>query len=169
MYENFFGSANRGINKKYLHYYHSIENAYEIISNILAEYSVEDNVFNEELIDKHNYFLLNKILNKYYQERNKNFVGELDLYDLKNRLNSFKQELPKKFVKNNNSLKNLFALKKFFEDKIDKRIEVSNISIFKSIVFEKKIKLNFQSIIFKLTPIFIIKSIRRKKKNSYNF
>jgi len=169
MYKNFFGSANRGINKKYLHYYHSIENACEIISNILAEYSVEGNVFNQELIDKHNYSLLKSILKEYYRENNNIFYDELDLHDLKNRLNSFKQELPKKFVKNNNSLKNLFALKKFFEDKIDKQIEVSNISIFTSLVFDKKIKLNFQSIIFKLTPIFIIKTIRRNKKNSYNF
>jgi len=169
MYKNFFGSANRGINKKYLHYYHSTENACEIISNILAEYSVEGNVFNQELIDKHNYSLLKSILKEYYRENNNIFYDELDLHDLKNRLNSFKQELPKKFVKNNNSLKNLFALKKFFEDKIDKQIEVSNISIFTSLVFDKKIKLNFQSIIFKLTPIFIIKTIRRNKKNSYNF
>ena len=48
MYKNFFGSANRGINKKYLYYYDSIESAYDIISNILAEYNIEENVFTND-------------------------------------------------------------------------------------------------------------------------
>ena len=46
--QKFFGSANRGINKKYLYYYDSIESAYDIISNILAEYNIEENVFTKE-------------------------------------------------------------------------------------------------------------------------
>ncbi len=169
MYKNFFGSANRGINKKYLYYYDSIESAYDIISNILAEYNIEENVFTKELIDEHNILELKNLLKEYYLLKNKIFVDELDLNDLKNRLNSFKQDLPKKFVKNNNTLKNLFALKKFFEFKTKRKIQVSNLLIFKSLVLDKKIRLNFKNIIFKITPIFIIKTIRRKKKKSYNF
>ena len=58
-----FGSANRGINKKYLYYYDSIESAYDIISNILIEYNIEENVFTKELIDEHT-FLNPKICSK---------------------------------------------------------------------------------------------------------
>ena len=112
---------------------------------------------------------MKKHLKEFYLKKNKNFIGNLDLYDLKNRLNSFKQDLPNKFVKNNNNLKNLFALKNFFEYKLDKKIKVSNVSIFKSMVLDTKISFNLRNIVFKLTPIFIIKWIRRKKKNSYNF
>ena len=154
--------------KKYLYYYDSIER-HDIISNILAEYNIEENVFTKELIDEHNILELKNLLKEYYLLKNKIFVDELDLNDLKNRLNSFKQDLPKKFVKNNNTLKNLFALKKFFEYKTKRKIQVSNLLIFKSLVLDKKIRLNFKNIIFKITPIFIIKTIRRKKEKSYNF
>ncbi len=169
MYKNFFGSANRGINKNYLHYYDSVENAYKVLSQILNDYNVEENIFTDELLDKNNYLELKKHLKEFYLKKNKNFIDNLDLYDLKNRLNSFKQDLPNKFVKNNNNLKNLFALKNFFEYKLDKKIKVSNVSIFKSMVLDTKISFNLRNIVFKLTPIFIIKWIRRKKKNSYNF
>ena len=60
--QKFFGSANRGINKKYLYYYDSIESAYDIISNILAEYNIEENVFTKELIDEHNILELKNLL-----------------------------------------------------------------------------------------------------------
>ena len=120
-------------------------------------------------MDKNNYLELKRHLKEFYLKKNKNFIDNLDLYDLKNRLNSFKQDLPNEFVKNNNNLKNLFALKNFFEYKLDKKIKVSNVSILKSMALDAKISFNLRNIVFKLTPIFIIKWIRRKKKNSYNF
>ena len=70
MYKNFFGSANRGINKNYLHYYDSVESAYTVLSQILNAYKVEENIFTDELLDKNNYLELKRHLKEFYLKKN---------------------------------------------------------------------------------------------------
>ena len=168
--KNFFGGARAGINPKYLFLYDSIKSASTQINNYLNSYDfntkeLKENIFTEDLIDTKNLIKLNKALEKFFNSKDKPYKGELDNVDLKNRMNSFLKELPKLYVAENNDLKSLTAVTKYFENFCIGDFKTSRVLILYDRLLNIRINFGIKDVLFILSPISLIKIIRRR--NAY--
>ena len=168
--KNFFGGARAGINPKYLFLYDSIQSASTQINNYLNSYDfntkeLKENIFTEDLIDTKNLIKLNKALEKFFNSKDKPYKGELDNIDLKNRMNSFLKELPKLYVAENNDLKSLTAVTKYFENFCIGNFKTSRVLILYDRLLNIRISFGIKDVLFILSPISLIKIIRRR--NAY--
>ena len=120
VYKNFFGGAKVGINSKYLFEYDSIKSAVNKVNKFLRSdnriKSSHTQVATDELNDNKNLENLEIKLRNFYNSNGLLLLGELDTFNLKNRMNSFLKELPDLYVSENNDLKSLFALNNYFEN-----------------------------------------------------
>ena len=166
IYSNFFGGARAGINSNYLFEYNSVKLAVKKINQLLIS---QDNIKNkvkevasENLNNIKNIRNLDTELKNFYLSQNKPFIGELDTVNLKNRMNSFLKELTNQYVVENNDLKSLFALNNYFHNLCVGNFRLSRMSIFIDSLLNKRVKLSSRDILFKLSPVWLIKSIRRR-------
>ena len=108
---------------------------------------------------------LNKALEKFFNSKDKPYKGELDNVDLKNRMNSFLKELPKLYVAENNDLKSLTAVTKYFENFCIGDFKTSRVLILYDRLLNIRINFGIKDVLFILSPISLIKIIRRR--NAY--
>ena len=78
-------------------------------------------------------------------------------------MNSYLKELPDMYVADNNDLKSLIAVAKYFENLCEGDFRVPRKFIFFDTFINKRINLNIKDILFILSPIWFIKMIRRRK------
>ena len=166
--KNFFGGARAGINPNYLLVYDSIKSATTQINDYLSSYDLNTkelkaNIFTEDLIDTKNLIKLDKALEKFFNRKDKPYKGELDSINLKNRMNSFLKELPKLYVAKNNDLKSITAVTRYFENLCIGDFKTSRVLILYDRLLNIRINLGIKDILFILSPISLIKIIRRRK------
>lgn len=164
---NFFGGARVGINTKFLLEYDSVKTAVTKINQILNLQksngrASEIEVATDSLNDIKNLRNLHKDLQIYFERKGKSYSGDLDENNLKNRMNSFLKELPDLYVFENNDLKSIFAFSKYFQN-----LCIGDFKQFKSgLIYDRilnfSLNLSIKDIIFKLSPVWFIKIIRRR-------
>ncbi len=164
---NFFGGARAGINPNYIFAYDSIKSATTQINDYLSSYDfntkeLKANIFTEDLIDTKNLIKLDKALEKFFNSKDKPYKGELDSINLKNRMNSFLKELPKLYVAKNNDLKSITAVTRYFENLCIGDFKTSRVLILYDRLLNIRINLGIKDILFILSPISLIKIIRRR-------
>jgi hypothetical protein len=164
---NFFGGARAGINTKFLLEYDSVKTAVIKINQILnlqkSNARTSDiEVATESLNDIKNLRNLHKDLQIYFERKGKPYFGDLDENNLKNRMNSFLKELPDLYVVENNDLKSIFALAKYFQNLCIGDFKQSKSGLLYDRILNFRLNLNIKDIIFKLSPVWFIKIIRRR-------
>ncbi len=164
---NFFGGARAGINTKYLLEYDSVKTAVTKINQILnlkksngRTYEIE--VATDSLNDIKNLRNLHKDLQIYFERKGKPYYGDLDENNLKNRMNSFLKELPDLYVFENNDLKSIFAFSKYFQNLCIGDFKQSKSEIIYDRILNLSLSMSIKDIIFKLSPVWFIKIIRRR-------
>ena len=160
--KSFFGGARVGINPKYLFEYDSISSAVKYINAYTNPSAHLDKVFMRDLIDKENLLQLNKSLESFYKIKNRSFEGRLDTLDLKNRMNSYLKELPNEYTVQNNDLKSLQAIKKYFSDFCIGQVEISYVSILLDRIKNYRLNVNLKHIILTFSPVWFIKIVRKR-------
>lgn len=119
-------------------------------------------VATESLNDIKNLRNLHKDLQIYFERKGKPYFGDLDENNLKNRMNSFLKELPDLYVVENNDLKSIFALAKYFQNLCIGDFKQSKSGLLYDRILNFRLNLNIKDIIFKLSPVWFIKIIRRR-------
>ncbi len=160
--KSFFGGARVGINPKYLLEYDSISSAAKHINDYINSNVNPDNVFMSNLVDNENLSTLSKSLENFYKVKNRTYEGKLDTLDLKNRMNSYLKELPNEYTLQNNDLKSLQAVKKYFSDFCIGQVEISNTSILIDRIQKYRLTINLKHIILTFSPIWFIKIVRKR-------
>ena len=164
---NFFGGARVGINTKFLLEYDSVKTAVTKINQILNLQNSngrtsEIEVATDSLNDIKNLRNLHKDLQIYFERKGKSYSGDLDENNLKNRMNSFLKELPDLYVFENNDLKSIFAFSKYFQNLCIGELKQSKSELIYDRILNFSLNLSIKDIIFKLSPIWFIKIIRRR-------
>tara|TARA_B100000900_G_scaffold122480_1_gene103350 strand:- start:181 stop:1377 length:1197 start_codon:yes stop_codon:yes gene_type:complete len=167
MNSNFFGGARVGINTKFLLEYDSVKTAVTKINQILnlqksKGRTFETEVATDSLNDIKNLRNLRKDLQIYFEQKGKPYSGELDENNLKNRMNSFLKELPDSYVFENNDLKSIFAFAKYFENLCIGDFKQTMRGLLYDRILNYRLNLGIKDIIFKLSPVWFIKIIRRR-------
>ena len=163
---NFFGGARVGINTKFLLEYDSVKTAVTKINQILNLQNSngrtsEIEVATDSLNDIKNLRNLHKDLQIYFERKGKSYSGDLDENNLKNRMNSFLKELPDLYVFENNDLKSIFAFSKYFQNLCIGELKQSKSELIYDRILNFSLNLSIKDIIFKLSPVWFIKIIRR--------
>ncbi len=164
---NFFGGARVGINTKFLLEYDSVKTAVTKINQILNLQNSngrtsEIEVATDSLNDIKNLRNLHKDLQIYFDRKGKSYSGDLDENNLKNRMNSFLKELPDLYVFENNDLKSIFAFSKYFQNLCIGDFKQSKSELIYDRILNLSLNLSIKDIIFKLSPVWFIKIIRRR-------
>ncbi len=164
---NFFGGARVGINTKFLLEYDSVKTAVTKINQILNLQNSngrtsEIEVATDSLNDIKNLRNLHKDLQIYFERKGKSYSGDLDENNLKNRMNSFLKELPDLYVFENNDLKSIFAFSKYFQNLCIGELKQSKSELIYDRILNFSLNLSIKDIIFKLSPVWFIKIIRRR-------
>ena len=164
---NFFGGARVGINTKFLLEYDSVKTAVTKINQILNLQNSngrtsEIEVATDSLNDIKNLRNLHKDLQIYFERKGKSYSGDLDENNLKNRMNSFLKELPDLYVFENNDLKSIFAFLKYFQNLCIGELKQSKSELIYDRILNFSLNLSIKDIIFKLSPVWFIKIIRRR-------
>lgn len=164
---NFFGGARAGINTKFLLEYDSVKTAVTKINQILNLQksngrTFEIEVATDSLNDIKNLRNLHKDLQIYFDRKGKPYSGDLDENNLKNRMNSFLKELPDLYVSENNDLKSIFAFSKYFQNLCIGDFKQSKSELIYDRILNLSLNLSIKDIIFKLSPVWFIKIIRRR-------
>lgn len=164
---NFFGGARAGINTKFLLEYDSVKTAVTKINQILNLQksngrTFEIEVATDSLNDIKNLRNLHKDLQIYFDRKGKPYSGDLDENNLKNRMNSFLKELPDLYVSENNDLKSIFAFSKYFQNLCIGDFKQSKSELIYDRILNFSLNLSIKDIIFKLSPVWFIKIIRRR-------
>lgn len=164
---NFFGGARVGINTKFLLEYDSVKTAVTKINQILNLQNSngrtsEIEVATDSLNDIKNLRNLHKDLQIYFDRKGKSYSGDLDENNLKNRMNSFLKELPDLYVSENNDLKSIFAFSKYFQNLCIGDFKQSKSELIYDRILNLSLNLSIKDIIFKLSPVWFIKIIRRR-------
>lgn len=164
---NFFGGARAGINTKFLLEYDSVKTAVTKINQILNLQksngrTSEIEVATDSLNDIKNLRNLHKDLQIYFERKGKSYSGDLDENNLKNRMNSFLKELPDLYVSENNDLKSIFAFSKYFQNLCIGDFKQSKSELIYDRILNLSLNLSIKDIIFKLSPVWFIKIIRRR-------
>lgn len=164
---NFFGGARVGINTKFLLEYDSVKTAVTKINQILNLQksngrTFEIEVATDSLNDIKNLRNLHKDLQIYFDRKGKSYSGDLDENNLKNRMNSFLKELPDLYVFENNDLKSIFAFSKYFQNLCIGDFKQSKSELIYDRILNLSLNLSIKDIIFKLSPVWFIKIIRRR-------
>ena len=164
---NFFGGARVGINTKFLLEYDSVKTAVTKINQILNLQksngrTSEIEVATDSLNDIKNIRNLHKDLQIYFERKGKSYSGDLDENNLKNRMNSFLKELPDLYVFENNDLKSIFAFSKYFQNLCIGDFKQSKSELIYDRILNFSLNLSIKDIIFKLSPVWFIKIIRRR-------
>lgn len=164
---NFFGGARVGINTKFLLEYDSVKTAVTKINQILNLQNSngrtsEIEVATDSLNDIKNLRNLHKDLQNYFDRKGKPYSGDLDENNLKNRMNSFLKELPDLYVSENNDLKSIFAFSKYFQNLCIGDFKQSKSELIYDRILNLSLNLSIKDIIFKLSPVWFIKIIRRR-------
>ena len=163
----FFGGARVGINTKFLLEYDSVKTAVTKINQILNLQksngrTSEIEVATDSLNDIKNLRNLHKDLQIYFERKGKSYSGDLDENNLKNRMNSFLKELPDLYVIENNDLKSIFAFSKYFQNLCIGDFKQSKSELIFDRISNFSLNLSIKDIIFKLSPVWFIKIIRRR-------
>ena len=163
----FFGGARVGINTKFLLEYDSVKTAVTKINQILNLQksngrTSEIEVATDSLNDIKNLRNLHKDLQIYFERKGKSYSGDLDENNLKNRMNSFLKELPDLYVIENNDLKSIFAFSKYFQNLCIGDFKQSKSELIYDRILNFSLNLSIKDIIFKLSPVWFIKIIRRR-------
>ncbi len=166
--KKFFGGARAGINSNFLFEYDSIKSAVKKIHDFLNDEKlnkedVKAEVSNDQINDNKNLKSLDNDLENFFKRKGSPYKGELDNLNLKNRMNSYLKELPDMYVADNNDLKSLIAVAKYFENLCEGDFRVPRKLIFFDTFINKRINLNIKDILFILSPVWFIKMIRRRK------
>jgi glycosyltransferase involved in cell wall biosynthesis len=159
--KSFFGGARVGINPKYLFEYDSISTAVKHINAYINPDAHLDKVFMSDLVDKDNLLKLKKSLKSFYKSKNRPFEGRLDTLDLKNRMNSNLKELPNEYVTQNNDLKSLQAVSKYFSDFCFGQADISNLDFLFDRIKNYKLNIDLKHVILTFSPVWFIKIVRK--------
>ena len=169
--KSFFGGARVGINPKYLFEYDSISTAVRHINTYLNSSAHLDKVYMSDLVDKENFLQLNKSLKNFYKTKNRPFEGELDTSDLKNRMNSYLKELSNEYTVQNNDLKSLQAVKKYFLHFCIGQVEISKVGILLDRIKNYRLNINLRHTTLTFSPVWFIKIVRKRnaQKNMLSY
>ena len=164
---NFIGGARAGIDTKFILEYDSVKSAVTKINQILNLQrsnvaTTQKEIATDSLNDIKNLRNLNKDLQIYFERNGKTYTGGLDENNLKNRMNSYLKELPDSYVSENNDLKSLFAFAKYFQNLCIGDFKQSKSQILYDTILNFRLNLSIKDIIFILSPVWLIKIIRRR-------
>ena len=166
--KSFFGGARAGINSNFLFEYDSIKSAVKKINQSLNDQKSNKEGFKlgvstEQLNDNKNLENLDNALKNFFKSKGTPYKGEIDSFNLKNRMNSYLKELSDMYVSENNDLKSFMAVAKYFENLCEGDYRVSRKLILFDTFINKRVNWRIKDILFLLSPIWLIKIIRRRK------